>query len=419
MKPTHIKAIPLLIISIWTSCSTPSEVTPPTSKTTEVVQQGKDTTTKKGVGVNIISTNSDKIVVLDDNGNCILADAKDGDVLWKVNFPNTYFNASPCFSNGQIFIGADFNSKQPKLIALDLDSGTKKWEFDLKYDLYSTPIIKNNKIYLVSNNWNESNAVFYCLNAKNGEVIWQTDIPSLIDSSPTIKDDNIYIGSINGITIINSLTGKNDETYLKKLRIKEILATPSSHSSPCVFDNNIYYCHNIDPYKPSNVYSYDILSKKSTFLFDLKPYTMASPTIADKSLIINSEAKLVKYDLTNKNFKWTYNFPEPREYYSFTASPIVNENTIYAVSNSKLYSIDLESGKQNWNLKNDILTSPVYFNQLVYTTTMNNLLAVDSKTGNIVWKVPIKNNGWSMEPSVLIIDSKGNSYHSSISGEKQ
>ncbi|MCP9765039.1 hypothetical protein EGI31_19065 [Lacihabitans soyangensis] len=60
----------------------------------------------------------------------------------------------------------------------------------------------------------------------------------------------------------------------------------------------------------------------------------------------------------------------------------------------------------------------MYYNNKVYVTSTNKLVAVDSKNGTLKWSIPITNNDYSIEPSVIIIDSDGRVFHSSISGQQ-
>ena len=242
-----------------------------------------------------------------------------------------------------------------------------------------------------------------------------------MDSSPTIKDNNIYLGSSNGLYIIDADTGKSSNFIFKNLKLQGINGESSQLSSPCVNDNDIFYCYNEGYYpKTSSLIKYNIQNKTSIKLFELSPTTISSPTFVQNSIIINNSEKLVRFDITKLSNSWIFNFPKSNYAYpfSFDASPIVSQNSVFAVGSSSLFSIDLNSGKENWRFESGILTSPVYYDNVVYASSLNKLIALDSKKGDLKWSITIKNNGWSLEPSVIIINSEGKVFHSGVSGEK-
>ncbi|MCP9765040.1 outer membrane protein assembly factor BamB family protein [Lacihabitans soyangensis] len=328
-------------------------------------QFSKDSTQVDIKVSNVSVEKIDYVFVCDDESNCSLIDAKSGNIISKTELPvnpGSGMDGSPTYSNGMILVPAN-NYPNGKLIALDIINGKSQWEFTTKRGIRSTPIVKDNKVFFTSSNWGGSSAILYCIESSTGQIVWENELIFAGDSSPTIKDNSIFIGSVDGIYIIDVLTGKYSNTKFNGFRPKSVSAASSYDSSPCVNGTEVYHCQNRnftnEPF--SQIFTYDTQSKKSNKLFELSPRTMSSPTYIDQSLIINNQTSLVIFDINKKNFKWVFKFPvntnKSRPFpFSFDSSPKVNQNSIYAVGNGKLFSIDLLTGKENWRYGEEIIT---------------------------------------------------------------
>jgi outer membrane protein assembly factor BamB len=383
-------------------------------------QTSKDSVVAEVRVSNIVYANSDNIFVCDDSGNCTLANAKTGDIRWQLNFPQSNLASSPTYSNGAIFIGANFYPNG-KLISLDIENGNTNWEFISKFGIRTCPIIQGNRIYFTSSNWSEG--ILYCLDSSNGKLIWETLLPFVRDSSPTINNNKIILGSDIGLYFVDIETGKSSNSPIKSLRLHGVDGEESYLSSPCTNQNNIYHCLNGNfTDSKSTIIKYNIQNNNAIKLFELSPKTISSPTLSENSIVINNNEKLVCFDITTLKNNWIFNFPTTKSSsypFSLDSSPIVSQNNVYAVGNGVLFSIDFESGRENWRYGSDLLTSPVYYDNTVYVSSINKLIAIDSNKGVLKWSLPIKNNNWSIEPSVIVINSKGKVFHSGISGEQQ
>lgn len=101
------------------------------------------------------------------------------------------------------------------------------------------------------------------------------------------------------------------------------------------------------------------------------------------------------------------NFPGPR------STPVIDGNKLYALSwEGKLFCIDAESGKEKWvtDLTKDSLTtldnwgycpSPVIYKNLILLNINQSGIALDKKTGKVVWKSQL---GKSYYSSVQLVD---------------
>lgn len=120
-----------------------------------------------------------------------------------------------------------------------------------------------------------------------------------------------------------------------------------------------------------------------------------------------SESKL------SENFKVIWEFPE---YDDWDSSPIVIGKSLFFASTNKLYSINIENGKKNWE-KNipswpmpmlaegiGIEKSVAYINGKIFTESEGKEFAFNTGTGSILWQ---KDFGKPFNSSVTLTDDKG------------
>ncbi|HEY3914509.1 MAG TPA: PQQ-binding-like beta-propeller repeat protein, partial [Verrucomicrobiae bacterium] len=116
-----------------------------------------------------------------------------------VQYPNVkdtwQFNASytvassPAVSGRRVFFGDGAG----KLRALDLKTGTPRWESSVGGAVYSTPEVAKGRLVFGSTDGN-----IYALSEKNGKRLWEflTDKP--IVASPLVTNNIVYIGASDG-----------------------------------------------------------------------------------------------------------------------------------------------------------------------------------------------------------------------------
>ena len=97
-------------------------------------------------------------------------------------------NSSPVVTDDTLYIGAD-----NKLLAIDLQSHQKRWEFEAEGVISSSPALAGNTIYVGS-----EDGRLYAVNATAGEKLWDILTRDKITSSPAAADGTVYISSHDG-----------------------------------------------------------------------------------------------------------------------------------------------------------------------------------------------------------------------------
>jgi len=96
--------------------------------------------------------------------------------------------SSPVVVNDTLYIGSG-----NKLLAIDLQSHQKRWEFEAEGTIRSSPAVTDTTVYVGS-----EDGRLYAVDATTGEKLWDIITGGKITSSPAVADGTIYIGSHDG-----------------------------------------------------------------------------------------------------------------------------------------------------------------------------------------------------------------------------
>ncbi|MBI3930499.1 MAG: PQQ-binding-like beta-propeller repeat protein [Chloroflexi bacterium] len=107
--------------------------------------------------------------------------------LWGLSLGRTG-SSSPAVAGDTLYIGSD-----NKLLAIDLQSQQKRWEFETGGAIISSPAVADTTVYVGS-----EDGRLYAINAASGEKLWDIITGGQITSSPAVADGTVYIGSYDG-----------------------------------------------------------------------------------------------------------------------------------------------------------------------------------------------------------------------------
>ena len=107
--------------------------------------------------------------------------------LWGLRLGRTA-TSSPVVTDDALYVGSD-----NKLVAVDLRSQQKSWEFEAEGVISSSPALLGTTIYVGS-----EDSRLYAVDATTGEKLWDILTGDKITSSPAVADGTVYIGSHDG-----------------------------------------------------------------------------------------------------------------------------------------------------------------------------------------------------------------------------
>ncbi|MFD2520019.1 outer membrane protein assembly factor BamB family protein [Emticicia soli] len=355
------------------------------------------------------------VFVCEDQGTCYLLDAASGKKIWDYKF-YPYIGSSPTFDKGQLFITTTGNSRETAgIISLNLEKGTKNWEFITYKSIISSPMVVNDKIYFISYDWIED-GILYCLDTKDGKVIWELSSKTFMDSSPTVYNGMVFIVTGTGLQIIDAERG----TLIKNARIQnEVFSNGKfrkpqgfhlAHSSPAIHNGICYYTFN------NVLFSYNLTSGERN-ISNLNYTGFSSPTIDSGLLYIHNDRKLLAINLSNFTEKWS--FGDSDNIIDTSDSPFIADKTVYSVGSGNLYAIDAQSGSKKWHYNTSNFGGAINcYQSTVYVNSTKTLFALDTNTGKQKWSFPLNSIGLGRSSTPLIINNKGEVFHGTISGAK-
>ena len=125
--------------------------------------------------------------------------ANNGEELWRVECMSGEVGSSPCASDGVVYGASEYAT----CVAIDAETGEKKWEASDCLPECSSPVATKDLLYVAT-----SYGAVCAYNTENGEVVKQHELDTPFYSSPIIADGKVYLFSNSGKCYIFS-TGKD------------------------------------------------------------------------------------------------------------------------------------------------------------------------------------------------------------------
>ena len=303
--------------------------------------------------------------------NLYALDADTGQIKWTFK-AESWIESSPAVANGIVYFG----SNDGKFYALDASTGTKLWDFQTQYAIKSSPAVAGDMVYFGGEDYK-----LYALDVKTGEKQWDFKTSGYVMSSPVVYKGILYVGSMdNACYALDAEDGR----FRLKMRVREVV------SSPVVSGHTVYFT------SERYLYAMDGKARNWPLEEDLRPWWIqfwifglapppppvsgvewglrltstvsnTTPVIDDTTLYTTGDSRLIRVDLTTKEFDWTY-----RTGGTIRSSPALANGVLYVGSNDgKLYAVNAQDGQLLWNFPTGgfITSSPVYANGVIYVTS--------------------------------------------------
>lgn len=314
------------------------------------------------------------------------------------------YDASPVIIGDTIYIsswGGDNGSyviesnryTNNKVLALDLRTGQKRWEYTLPAPSYSTPAVSDEMIVVgCSSTANES---VIALNL-NGEKIWSKGIGMVGHASPVIYQDTVFITSQQiidkkGVTKIIALDLDTGE-YLWNATVSEISNCKENlaESTPAVYDDVLYVAS-----PDGTAYALDV--QNGTTLWSIKLYTLpflsndvlrSSPAYADSYVYLGTPAgKVYALKAATGDIAWEYETFPIWTAAPVLGSPVVSNGLVFiADENGVLYSL----GKFTTSTKavsGRIISLPIRLPEALWWNTFYANVSYNSSLSSIKFKL--------------------------------
>lgn len=307
--------------------------------------------------------------------------------------------SSPTVKDGVVYVGDYYGN----LYALDANTGVKQWVLELGKSIKSTPIVVNKILYVGNSDG------LYAINISNGSIKWTYSVDIGIISSPTVSGSIVYVGSYdNYLYAINANTGTKIWSF--KTNRGGIITSPSKVNNVVYFGAANY------------LYAVDASTGTKKWDFYINGDVVSSPTVVNDIVYVGSGfngSKLSAVDTKTGTKVWESSTGSRSNGLS---SPIVVNNIVYVGGSDKnLYIFDAKTGIQKWQFETSSTigySSPVVVDDVVYISNQDGkLYTINALTGSKKWEYKIGTALSTSSPCV--VDSKGYVYYSGISGDQQ
>ncbi len=235
----------------------------------------------------------------------------------------------PVLFDGKIYIGAS----DGYIYALDAAEGYEEWKFLTGNQIWATPTIVNDTLYIGS-----FDHKFYAININTHEAVWSPyETEGAIVTTPTVTDGTVYFGSFDRrIYALNTTTGtlKWKSSLAEKWFWAQPIVTGETVYAACL-DGKLYV---LDSENGSNLVD----------AIDLKDPISSSPVLIDDLIIIATENGTIwSINTATKQQKLLLDLEEKIH------APLTESNGIIYIHSQDeegLYALNPRSGEILWSI---------------------------------------------------------------------
>ncbi len=259
--------------------------------------------------------------------------------------------------------------------AVNLQNGKETWRYPAEADgkllFYATPVLTADGQLLVGSAGTTHS--FVSLDPATGRANWvETFGKGTWLASPLVLNETIYAPNTDGFLYVLDLNGQEAADPIELGGV--LWAAPSA-------DDHLLYVTSLD----HQVHLIDITSGSVMQSINLGGAIPGSPAIGADGAYVGSFASTVEFIQPNgsheviaKAGNWVW------------GSPVVDGETLYyADLDGTIHSLDLASGRQNWDgVKPDgpIVASLLLAGDQIYAATESGSLVALDREGKIVWE---------------------------------
>jgi outer membrane protein assembly factor BamB len=265
---------------------------------------------------------------------------------------------------GLIYAG----SATGKMYCIKESDRSKVWEFLTNYEIYSSPLVSNNRLYFGS-----ADKKLYCLDATTGNKLWDYKTEGPIWGSAIISNDMVYIGSYDGfLYCLDAITGS------------KVWSCPTGGriwNSPAISNGRVYVVS-------STVNKVFCIDSKTGIIIWQREFKAQNDSsygpyiLNDKIYISLNEGKIYCLDANDGKIVWEFS-SESGIYPSF----LITSGKVYFGAD-KLYCLDAITGKKLWDYvtNSGVYINLITFNDKIYCGSNNGTFyCLNANNGEMIW----------------------------------
>lgn len=317
--------------------------------------------------------------------------------IWSTSATNgneeLLFKLTPAVENDVIYTAGNDGG----VTAINLLNGKKIWQQHYENLSFSSNLALNgNSLYLGTDN-----AKTVKLDKTSGQLIWQKAVPSTVIAAPEATDHEVFVKTIDGqLTTLDTQTGKAIWNYQQTLPA----LTLRDASNPVIqnqllligFANGTLLA--FDPTSGNVLWNKQISSPEGKTDVERMADVAATPRMTNNSIIAATyQGKLTAFNLQTQDILWSI---DASTYNDFTLS----ENALYlGDTDGNILAVDQKTGAILWKqtaLLYRHLTAPTYIgNNLIAVADQEGYLhIINAKDGHFVARASVNNSGFIAPP---------------------
>lgn len=316
-----------------------------------------------------------------------------------------------------------------RVLALNPESGEKKWEAKIDANVVATPVIVDGKLVVI-----DITGKLYSLNRLDGKIEMTLPLGGPVTGTPIVVGSHIAIPVGSDIkmfyapdnfsqswqfgvgTRVSTSLALNDiqnndtlniffgsDTSIYAIRVDSGLLTWKSpiagaktfNSGVCAANNNFLYAGNDN----GKLYAFNIRNGSTYWSYQTQSAIQSSPISKGGNIMVGSNDRtFYSVDSATGLLRWKVETGD-----RILSSPFVfNQNVYFGSNDFNLYSINIIDGTYRWKSLTfgTIVTSPLVYNNILYFNSHdNNVYALDSDTKEQKW---VYNTGGYMISSMIL-----------------
>jgi len=318
--------------------------------------------------------------------------------VWCASLPGAIHTAPPVLAEDQVVQTTwdDDDGMGAGISALDAATGKRRWRFASGASIRHSAAFAQGRVHAIT-----TSGRLVCLDAGEGALRWSYDLPDpsnrWVYSSPLVVDGNLIAGISSHLVCLKAETGQVSWTRMD-LGIEDWI---SSYPSPASDGQCVVVAFYM---QPTSLAALDVHSGETIWQRDgdKANYIYATPVIDDDSVIAVSGSAVRAVDLKTGDVRWEC----PISLQRVQSTPSLSgKHLVVSTGQGQVHTIDTTCGELiwTWQIETQIpmftpylrqgpttLSSPIVAGDLVWVGGADGCLyAISMESGSLVWSVDI------------------------------
>ncbi len=289
------------------------------------------------------------------------------DLLWTFSRGQDGFDTSAVIADGCVFAG----STNGMLYALDLASGTKKWEYKTESGFSAAPAVREGCVYV-----GDIDGRFHCLDAESGQERWHFDTEGEINSSANFHANHVLFGSQDAM--LYCLDASSGQLVWKYESADQI------RCSPTIAEDRTFVAG-----CDGRLHIIDLNTGKQVADVELEGPTGCTPAVLGPVAYVGTEGRtFLAIDWKRAKILWQYENPKHSAPIRSSAA-VTPELVIFGSRDKQVYALETATGRPRWTFttRGQVDSSPVLVGSRVFIGSSDGrLYALDLTSGRKVWQ---------------------------------